>query len=97
MCLNNTFPCVNLLNEKGSRLKNHQKMKRESYPMNLRSVFNVFFLLVIMLSSCKEDEMEDIQIMANAGPVQNVKLNDLVTLNGSASSGPEGKTYFYSY
>jgi hypothetical protein len=65
--------------------------------MNLRSVFNVFFLLVIMLSSCKEDEMEDIQIMANAGPVQNVKLNDLVTLNGSASSGPEGMTYSWTY
>jgi len=72
-------------------------MKRESHPMNLRSVFNVFFLLVIMLSSCKEDEMEDIQIMANAGPLQNVKLNDLVTLNGSASSGPEGMTYSWTY
>lgn len=51
---------------------------------------------LILISGCKEDE-DPIQLVANAGNSQTVKLLETVTLNGTASTGPDGFTYSWSY
>lgn len=74
-----------------------KKIKFKEFGSHNRRIIQFFLMLLIVVSSCKDEVDEPIQVMANAGPIQNAKLNEGVTLNGEASVGPEGMTYAWTY
>lgn len=59
--------------------------------------FILFSLFFLFLLSCKKDEDDPITLNAEAGLNQIVEISETVTLDGSASTGPDGFTYSWAY
>ena len=66
---------------------------------SLQFSFTIILLMSVILFGCKKDDeiVPEVPLIAKAGPDQTVKPLDEVTLNGSASTGPAGFTYFWQY
>ena len=54
---------------------------------------------LVWFSSCSDDDppVPFEELIANAGQNQTVEVEDMVTLNGSGSSDPEGESFTYSW
>ena len=65
----------------------------------LHFTLTVVLFLSLILLGCKKDEeiIPEPPLSAKAGPDQTVKPLDEVTLDGSASTGPDGFTYLWAY
>lgn len=59
--------------------------------------FVVLVAALLIYSGCDDTDNESIQLVANAGASQTVKPLEDVTLDGTASTGPEGFTYSWTY
>ncbi len=68
-----------------------------SYKFSVKSIS--LLLLTLLVLSCSDDDNDDpvITLKANAGPDQMVKPKEMVTLDGSASNGPAGFTYSWTF
>ena len=72
------------------------------YPRFILSSYRLlgFISLILIIStSCKkeDDKDESIQLIPNAGMVQQVEINELVTLDATGSTGPAGFSYAWTY
>ena len=59
--------------------------------------FAIILTFVFIYSCSDDDEVDPATLLADAGTDQLVKPQELVTLDGSRSQGPEGFTYDWSY
>ena len=60
----------------------------------------VYFLIFLIITSCSSDDPvspPNDTLNAKAGLNQQVEINETVTLDGSASTGPTGFTYSWTY
>ena len=59
-------------------------------------IFVIILIIPLIYAGCKKKD-DPVQLVASAGNSQTVKPLELVTLDGTASTGPEGFTYSWSY
>ena len=75
------------------------QMRKKIGFLNMKPAINyiqiLFLTLVFIATSCDKNDTNP--LVANAGPDQIVKPTEMVTLDGSGSSGPDGFTYSWKY
>jgi len=54
-------------------------------------------LAFFLFTACTKDDDPMPELIANAGPPQNAKIDEIVTLDGTGSSGPGDLTYSWTY